>query len=106
MADPHLKMAEIDLPGPLPVEVEAIAQIATNMVLRDVTAWWKDNRDWLMRADILRLDTVDHFNATDPAHVRQVDRIELTKQTGVADAQPAIQRIVDAHFLPRLFDGL
>lgn len=38
MADPHLKMAEIDLPGPLPVEVEAIAQIATNMVLRDVTA--------------------------------------------------------------------
>lgn len=28
-------------------------------VLRDVTAWWKDNRDWLMRADILRLDTVD-----------------------------------------------
>jgi alpha-galactosidase len=28
-------------------------------VLREVTDWWKDNRDWLMRADILRLDSAD-----------------------------------------------
>lgn len=28
-------------------------------VLRDVTAWWKANRDWLARADILRLDSDD-----------------------------------------------
>jgi len=28
-------------------------------VLRAVTAWWKSNRDWLMRADILRLDSPD-----------------------------------------------
>ncbi|WP_172293899.1 alpha-galactosidase [Pseudoruegeria sp. HB172150] len=28
-------------------------------VLRDVTAWWKANRDWMMRADILRLDSAD-----------------------------------------------
>ncbi len=28
-------------------------------VLRDVTAWWKDNRHWMMRADILRLDAPD-----------------------------------------------
>ena len=28
-------------------------------VLRDVTAWWKANRDWMFRADILRLDTSD-----------------------------------------------
>ncbi|WP_435312718.1 alpha-galactosidase [Primorskyibacter sedentarius] len=28
-------------------------------VLRDVTAWWKDNRDWMFRADILRLDSPD-----------------------------------------------
>lgn len=27
--------------------------------LRHVTRWWKDNRDWLMQADILRLDTLD-----------------------------------------------
>ena len=27
--------------------------------LRDVTAWWKRNRDWLVRADILRLDSSD-----------------------------------------------
>ncbi len=28
-------------------------------VLQDVTGWWKANRDWLMRADILRLDSPD-----------------------------------------------
>ncbi|MEM7318003.1 MAG: alpha-galactosidase, partial [Pseudomonadota bacterium] len=28
-------------------------------VLRDVAAWWKDNRDWLYHADILRLDSPD-----------------------------------------------
>ena len=36
-----------------------------NDVLRDVTAWWKENRDWLYDADILRLD------ATDPAVVAE-----------------------------------
>jgi len=28
-------------------------------VLREVTRWWKANRDWMMRADILRLDSPD-----------------------------------------------
>lgn len=28
-------------------------------VLRDVTAWWKANRDWMVRAVILRLDSAD-----------------------------------------------
>jgi len=28
-------------------------------ILTDVTAWWKANRDWMMRADILRLDSAD-----------------------------------------------
>ncbi|MGB1035412.1 MAG: alpha-galactosidase, partial [Primorskyibacter sp.] len=28
-------------------------------VLRDVTAWWKANRDWMTAADILRLDSAD-----------------------------------------------
>ncbi|PWJ15092.1 alpha-galactosidase [Jannaschia seohaensis] len=28
-------------------------------VLRDVTAWWKRNRDWMTRADIHRLDSPD-----------------------------------------------
>lgn len=28
-------------------------------VLSDVTAWWKTNRDWMMNADILRLDSSD-----------------------------------------------
>ena len=28
-------------------------------VLTEVTAWWKANRDWMQRADILRLDSAD-----------------------------------------------
>jgi alpha-galactosidase len=28
-------------------------------VLTDVTRWWKENRSWMMRADILRLDAAD-----------------------------------------------
>lgn len=28
-------------------------------VLRDVTSWWKANRDWMRLADILRLDSAD-----------------------------------------------
>lgn len=28
-------------------------------VLREVTGWWKANRDWMTRADILRLDSAD-----------------------------------------------
>ncbi|GAA3871724.1 alpha-galactosidase [Celeribacter arenosi] len=28
-------------------------------VLRRVTRWWKDNRDWMRQADILRLDAAD-----------------------------------------------
>ena len=28
-------------------------------VLKHVTSWWKSNRDWMMRADILRLDSAD-----------------------------------------------
>ncbi|WP_102107325.1 alpha-galactosidase [Oceaniglobus roseus] len=28
-------------------------------VLKDVTAWWKANRDWMRTADILRLDSAD-----------------------------------------------
>lgn len=28
-------------------------------ILRDVTAWWKANRDWMFKADILRLESSD-----------------------------------------------
>lgn len=28
-------------------------------ILREVTTWWKANRDWMVRADILRLDSPD-----------------------------------------------
>ena len=30
-----------------------------SQVLRNVTAWWKANRDWMLAADILRLDSAD-----------------------------------------------
>jgi len=29
-------------------------------VLKDVTTWWKSNRNWMMQADILRLDSPDN----------------------------------------------
>ena len=29
------------------------------LILKDVTGWWRDNRDWMMEADILRLDSAD-----------------------------------------------
>ena len=32
---------------------------AEAQILRDVTTWWKANRDWLSRADILRLESAD-----------------------------------------------
>ena len=32
---------------------------AEAQVLKDVTSWWKANRDWMFRADILRLDSPD-----------------------------------------------
>ncbi|MBV6658702.1 MAG: alpha-galactosidase [Devosiaceae bacterium] len=28
-------------------------------VLQEVTGWWKENRDWMLRADVLRLDSPD-----------------------------------------------
>ncbi|AUQ75232.1 alpha-galactosidase [Phaeobacter piscinae] len=39
-------------------------------VLRDVTNWWKDNRHWTERADILRLDS------DDPAVIAELQRAE------------------------------
>ncbi|MEL6641978.1 MAG: alpha-galactosidase, partial [Pseudomonadota bacterium] len=30
-----------------------------SIVLKDVTSWWKANRDWMQTADILRLDSAD-----------------------------------------------
>ncbi len=38
--------------------------------LRDVTRWWKANRDWMMRADILRLPSAD------PAVIAELQRAE------------------------------
>ena len=43
-------------------------------VLRDVTSWWKDNRDWLFEADILRLDTADPAVVAEQQMARDASR--------------------------------
>ena len=43
---------------------------AEAQLLAEVTRWWKANRDWLMRADILRLDSAD------PAVTAELHRAE------------------------------
>ncbi len=60
-------------------------------VLRTVTAWWKANRDWTMRADILRLP------ATDPAVVAE---LQLARD-GARFVVFAAQGEASAQSLPR-----
>ncbi|APG47838.1 alpha-galactosidase [Phaeobacter porticola] len=43
-------------------------------VLQHVTSWWKDNRNWMARADILRLDS------DDPAVIAELQRAEGGRQ--------------------------
>ena len=55
--------------------------------LKHVTDWWKDNRDWLLNADILRLDTQDeaivaeqHLSADGSRFVAFVGKIDTSDQ--------------------------
>ena len=43
-------------------------------VLRDVTSWWKYNRDWMHGADILRLDAPDPAVIAEQQMTREGDR--------------------------------
>ncbi len=60
--------------------------------LRAVTAWWKDNRAWTMRADILRLDSAD------PAAIAEIQLAEDGARFVVFAGQAA----TGAQSLPRL----
>lgn len=55
--------------------------------LRQVTAWWKQNRDWMMQADLLRLEQIDpaifaeiHVESSQKRFVSFVNRIASSKQ--------------------------
>ena len=55
--------------------------------LKHVTDWWKDNREWLLNADILRLDTQDeaivaeqHLSADGSRFVAFVGKIDTSDQ--------------------------
>ena len=57
-------------------------------VLRDVTAWWKDNRDWMRGADILRLDPADPAVIAEEQVTRTSDRFVVF--AGVSDTSTQI----------------
>ena len=42
--------------------------------LKEVTSWWKDNRDWMQNADILRLDSADPAVIAEQQLARDKDR--------------------------------
>lgn len=55
--------------------------------LKSVTSWWKQNRDWMMKADILRLDTLDeavvaeqHMSADQNRFVAFIGKRATSKQ--------------------------
>lgn len=54
-------------------------------VLRDVTTWWKDNRDWLYAADILRLDASDPTIIAEQQMARDASRfVVFAGKTGTS----------------------
>ncbi|MDB6178327.1 alpha-galactosidase [Paracoccus sp. Z330] len=59
-------------------------------VLREVTSWWKRNRDWMMGADILRLD------GADPSVIAEqqvaADGSQFVLFAGVAQTSPQISQ--------------
>ena len=57
-------------------------------VLKEVTAWWKANRDWMRGADILRLDPPGPEVIAEVQIAREGDRFVVF--AGVADTAPQI----------------
>lgn len=57
-------------------------------VLRDVTTWWKDNRDWMAGADILRLDSSDPSIIAEQQLAQGGDRFVVF--AGIADTSSQI----------------
>ena len=57
-------------------------------VLKDVTGWWKANRDWLFDADILRLDSADQTVIAEQQQARDGSRFVVF--AGRSDTAPQI----------------
>ncbi|MEM8536663.1 MAG: alpha-galactosidase [Pseudomonadota bacterium] len=58
-------------------------------VLREVTSWWKYNRDWLQQADILRLDSADPAVLAEMQLSRAADRFVVFAGKAATSAQIA-----------------
>ena len=58
-------------------------------VLRRVTGWWKANRDWMMMADILRLDAADPAMTAEQQLARDGRRFVVFAGQAAASAQIA-----------------
>lgn len=56
-------------------------------VLRQVTAWWKANRDWMAGADILRLDSADPAVLAEQQMTREGDRFVVFAGKAATSAQ-------------------
>jgi alpha-galactosidase len=58
-------------------------------VLTEVTSWWKHNRDWMQRADILRLDSADPAVIAEQQLARDKDRFVVFAGKAATSAQIA-----------------
>ncbi|MBM7066288.1 alpha-galactosidase [Actibacterium sp. 188UL27-1] len=58
-------------------------------VLREVTTWWKANRDWMIDADILRLDSADPAVLAEQQMVRDGTRFVVFAGKATTSAQIA-----------------
>ena len=55
-------------------------------ILRHVTTWWKDNRSWMMQADILRLDSDDPAVIAEQQMTQSGDRfVVFAGRAGASD---------------------
>ena len=58
-------------------------------VLRDVTGWWKENRDWMFDADILRLASPDPAVIAEEQLARDASRFVVFAGRAAPSAQIA-----------------
>ena len=58
-------------------------------VLREVTSWWKANRDWMRTADILRLDSADRSVIAEQQLAREGERFVVFAGKAATSAQIA-----------------
>ena len=58
-------------------------------VLSEVTRWWKNNRDWMTGADILRLDSADPSVIAEQQMTREADRFVVFAGRNGTSAQIA-----------------